>query len=242
MAAVTAKESIMMKKKPILIVILAAALILVIGAAVVLLLHGRTDKAPQPVTEAETETQTQTPPQLRLAADLSVSELISYSGKYVEDGSDEPVENLAAVRLTNSGGTDYQYLEFTVTAGETAYHFTASAVHAGDSVTVLNRDRQPYVDAAVTGCELTTQAQYMTPPSLQEALLEVYVSPGTVNIKNKTDRDLPGTFTVYYKNVDENGLLGGITYRAVISGIGAGEIRQQVSEHLGKVMDITYEE
>ena len=152
------------------------------------------------------------------------------------------MENIAAVRLLNTGETDYQYLEFTVKAGDQDYAFVASAVHAGARVTVLSRDRQPYTDAAITGGAVTTQAEYLTPPSLQEDLLEVYVSPGTVNLKNKTDHDLPGTFTVYYKNVDENGLLGGITYRAAVTGIKAGEIRQQVSAHLGQVMDITYEE
>ncbi|MBR4728440.1 MAG: hypothetical protein IK080_11190 [Clostridia bacterium] len=224
-----------MKKKPMLIVILAAALILVIGAVAVIILHGKTAKTPP--QEAET-----TQPQLQLTKDLAIAELISYSGKFIEDGSDEQVENIAAVRLLNTGETDYQYLEFTVTAGETDYTFVASAVHAGARVTVLSRDRQPYSDAAITGGAVTTQAEYLTPPSLQEDLLEVYVSPGTINLKNKTDRDLPGTFTVYYKNVDENGLLGGITYRASVTGIKAGEIRQQVSAHLGQVMDITYEE
>ncbi|MBR2732411.1 MAG: hypothetical protein IKD72_10570 [Clostridia bacterium] len=223
-----------MKKKPILI-ILAAALILAIGAAVVVILHEKPAKAPPTTPEPEA-------PQFQLTADLSLSALFPYSGKFVEDGSDEPVENIAAVRLTNSGETDYQYLEFTVTAGETDYTFIASAVHAGASVTVLSRERQPYASAAITGGKVTTQAEYMTPPSLQEELLEVYVSPGTVNLKNKTDRDLPGTFTVYYKNVDENGLFGGITYRASVEGMKAGEIRQQTSAHLGQVMDITYEE
>lgn len=227
-----------MKKKTTLILILAVALIFAIGAAALVLFRGKPEKTNIPdTTEPPEEVKT-----VQLTEDLSASQLFAYTGKFLEDGSDDPVENIAAVRLINSGETDYQYLEFTVTAGETDYAFVASAVHAGETVTVLSRDRQPYVEAEATAGEVTTQAQYLTPPGMCEELLEVYQSPGTVNIRNKTDHDLPGTITVYYKNTDENGLLGGITYRASMQGLKAGEIRQQVSAHFGRVMDITYEE
>jgi predicted small secreted protein len=174
---------------------------------------------------------------------VTVSDPFSYSGPYVEDGSDDEVESIAAVTLTNRGGTDYRYMEFTVQTPSGVLSFSASSVHAGTATTVLNRNRTPYAagETAVSA-ECPVSVEYDTPPVLHEELFALKQAPGSFSIENITGGDLPGTVTVYYKSADENGYLGGITFRTVIEGLKAGEEKWNPAGHMGRVVFVTYEE
>ena len=174
---------------------------------------------------------------------VTVAGIFPYSGKFVEDGSDEEVENIAAVRLINTGDEDYQYLEFTVSTGSASYAFAASSVHAGTVMTVLNKEKKTCGEGeTVIAAECPIRAGYQTPPSMLDDTFELTQATGSFRIRNVTDRDLTGTITVYYKCADENGWLGGITFRAVVNGLAAGQEQWTPAEHMGGVVFITYEE
>ena len=67
---------------------------------------------------------------------------------------------------------------------------------------------------------------------------------GTINLENRSDKDISGDIYVYYKYIADDILYGGITFRAKISGgISAGQIKQVASSHFDPqqciVLDIT---
>ena len=174
---------------------------------------------------------------------VTVSDPFPYTGKYMEDGSDDEVENLAAVTLVNSGGTDYLYLEFTLTTADGAYFFAVSSLHEGMAVTVLSRDRRECPSApAVLSADCPVHVEYQTPPSMREDLFSFTQTTGSFSTGNISGRDLTGTITVYYKSADENGYLGGITFRTVLNGLKAEEERWMPAEHMGRIVFVTYEE
>ncbi|MBQ6067356.1 MAG: hypothetical protein IJK89_11120 [Clostridia bacterium] len=166
-----------------------------------------------------------------------------FSGRFVEDGSDEEVEDIAAVRLTNTGGEDYQYLEFTVVTQTASYAFAASSVHAGTAMTVLNKEKLPCREGeTAVAAECPVHAGYQTPPSMLGDMFELKQATGSFSIRNVTGEDLAGTITVYYKCTDENGWFGGITFRTVLNGLAAGQEQWMPAEHMGRVVFVTYEE
>lgn len=228
-----------MIKKTVIIII--GVLIVAAACAAAIILPKKLKKdIPESKTSVTTEEQK---PEFSLSGDLTVSDIFAYSGEYVEDGSDENVEKIAAVTLTNTGKTDYQYIEFTLKTADGEYAFAASSVHAGSVTTVLDRNKTVAgKETAVTEGECALKGEYEQAPGGYDDKFAVYLDNGTMNIKNISGADMPGTITVYYKNADENGFFGGITYRATIKGMKADEIQQRYSRHLGAVVNITYEE
>lgn len=179
---------------------------------------------------------------VELLPDVWVSPLFPYTGKYVEDGSDDQVETIAAVMLTNRSDTDYQYLEFTVTTSDAVYAFSASSVHVGSTVTVLSKDRTAYAPGEIVSVDCPVAVAYRTAPSMREDLVAFEQAEGSFGVTNISGKDLSGTITVYYKSTDANGWLGGITFRTVINGLGAGEKQWFPAGHMGRIVFVTYEE
>lgn len=64
-----------------------------------------------------------------------------------------------------------------------------------------------------------------------DADFEVYLGDGVINIRNVSGRSFAHDVSVYYKNVENGVLLGGITYRARFSGIENGAIGQSIQSH-----------
>ncbi len=57
-----------------------------------------------------------------LSNGVCIAEVFSYTGPYVEDGSNDPCEGICAVRLYNPTSIHYQYLRFSVeTSGGRQY-------------------------------------------------------------------------------------------------------------------------
>lgn len=218
-----------MKKKRVIIVLSVVVAVIVIGLCAFLLFGGFNIGG-------------KTFSEINIDNGLSVSGLSLYSGEYVEDGSDENVEGIASVVLSNNGDTDYEYVEFTVKTKYGEYLFKASTVFAGSSVKVLCSDRKSLKDGdKMKSAELTLCTEYLTPPSLHEDLFEYYPRAKTINIKNVSGKTFSKVI-LYYKDTDENGYFGGITYRIVFNNVANGDIKQRVSEHFGEVVNLVYEE
>lgn len=162
---------------------------------------------------------------------LKVESVGGYAGPFLEDGSDEPMVNVAAMLLTNQSEQMLQIAEidFQVNETETA-HFKVTDLPAGTSVLVLESDRREfreednysYGDAA-TG--------YMEQPSLEEDKFEVVGEDGKIILKNKTQETYQKVY-IYYKYVQLGGAyLGGITYRTPIENVAGGAEVEAVAAH-----------
>lgn len=145
------------------------------------------------------------------SADLYCEEFISYSGPFVEDGTNDNVENVLALLLENRSD---EYLEFaTITYdvdGETA-KFVASGLPAGAKAWVLETNRmEAKADSQFEFLEC--ESTFRDDAVLTTDKLEVSYKDNELIVKNITD-DVLKNPCVYYKNINSDGYyLGGITY------------------------------
>ncbi len=201
------------------------------------------DKTDTPTAEAATDAFLKSADVL--AEGVYIEEVFSYTGAYVEDGSNAECENICAVRLYNGGATHYQYLKFTVTTADGVCTYAASTLFAGARMTVLCQEKTAFTSEKLLDSELLAAAEFNEPPTVHLDTLEITYTEGFINVKNLTDGPLNGVY-VYYKDTDDAGFLGGITYRSLFGDIPAGGTVQMhcanMHEKTGKVVFSTYEQ
>lgn len=165
--------------------------------------------------------------------DLEVTKLGSYTGAYMEDGSDEIVTDVMMIIVKNNGESTLQYAEITLTgdAGEAVFKF--STLNPGDSVVVLEANRKPYENGdSYSAANAEHVVFFKEPITLHEDKLQIQPLDGGFNITNISDQDITGKITVYFKDSSDGMYYGGITYRGSITGgMKAGEIKQVMSEN-----------
>lgn len=166
-------------------------------------------------------------------ANLVVKEIGSYSGAYVEDGSDEPVEDVMYILVKNVGAQSLQYAKLTLTgaAGEAVFEMTT--LMPGESMLVLEKNRKTYaVGDGYSAVHSDNLAYFQTEPQRYEEQLWIQPLEGGLNVKNISDEAIEGNIMIYFKNYEGGMYIGGITYTGTVKdGLEAGEIRQLMSSH-----------
>ena len=162
-----------------------------------------------------------------------VTKIFSYSGAYFEDGSNDACEGVCAVCLYNASPVHYQYLRFTLKTTDGEFTFSATTLFAGSSVTVLSENKEAYKSDLLLSSQSLSAAPFSETPSVHLDSLQITYTDGFINVKNLTDQKLENVY-VYYKNTDENGYLGGITYRTSFGELEAGEVRQGSAQNMHK--------
>ena len=168
-----------------------------------------------------------------LTEGIYIAEVFSYTGPYVEDGSNEPCRNVCAVRLSNPAGQNCRYLRFTLKTQGGEYAFTATTLLTGTEMTVLCDSKYEYTDSGIVSCEILQYAPFTETPSIMPDKLKLTYTDGFINVQNLTDAEMKNVY-VYYKNTDEAGFLGGITYRTPVETLPAGGIAQARAANLHK--------
>ena len=170
---------------------------------------------------------------LKLADGLYITEVFSYTGVYVEDGSNDPCENICAVRIENDTAEHYQYLEFEVETAGGVFEFAASTLFSGARMTVLSKNKDAYTGADVRSVKLLALAPFTKTPTVHTDTLQITFTDGIINVKNLTDSLLMNVY-VYFKETDDFGYFGGITYRTGFGDILAGDIVQSGASNIHK--------
>lgn len=210
-------------------------------AAVALLMGGRLiggkDKSDvgfivTPETEKETK-----PDNKELNIDLGqklyVTAIGKYAGVYMEDGSDDLIDNVLMIRLENRGEKVLEYAEITLTTASGDAHFSVSTLEPEASVILLEKNRMPFDTAAEYGSIKADFAAFFEKNlELSESKLKIQQLDGAMNISNISEADISGPVQIYYKNYTDGIYYGGITYRVTLEeGIKAGELRQIMANH-----------
>ncbi len=152
------------------------------------------------------------------------------SGAFLEDGSDETVENVACALIRNTAEQYLDYGEVTATVGETVYRFVVTGLPGGASVWVMEKDRKTLAD----GTSFAFQSEQVS--QLRDALptddrVEIRLLDGKLSVSNVSDVPL-SSVRIYYKQVHGDGnFLGGITYTCVAENLGAGESVELTAGH-----------
>lgn len=164
---------------------------------------------------------------------LQVVKVGSYSGLFVEDGSDDVVSRVLMVIVKNSGTRTVQYAQIELTDGNTTACFTLSTLPPGESVVLLEQNRMSYeAGKDLTETTIRNVALFPQEPELCEDRIQIQALNGVLNVTNISGEDITGDVVIYYKNAAADLLYGGITYRVTITGgIKAGEIKQIVASH-----------
>lgn len=160
---------------------------------------------------------------------VSVEDCFLYTGQYIEDGSFENCENVAAIKVKNSSLNDIQLIRIIIKTDVKEMVFEISSFLAGGTFIVLEKSKQTMgANEKIIEITYSNRVYFNENVSMKEELFQVQGNLATINIKNNSGTDIGSDVYVYYKKKDAEGnYFGGITFRAKAEGgLKADEIRQ----------------
>lgn len=173
------------------------------------------------------------PAKYELGKGMVLLDVSKYTGIFMEDGTDEVVNDVLMLIVSNEGDQDIQYAEFTVPTANGDAKFTLSTLPVGEKIVLLEQNRMPWsADEDYTNVISENIAVFPEPMTLCEERLKLQTLDGVINISNISGEDITGDIVIYYKNAAVDLLYGGITYRIRLEGgLKANEIRQIMASH-----------
>ena len=162
---------------------------------------------------------------------LTIEKTGKYTGKYMEDGTDDEVEDVMFIVLKNNSSKDLQYADIKLYKDDEEFLFTASNIPSGDSVMLLEKNRKS-AEKKITSAKPESVVFFKSNMSLQRSLFKIQELDGAINLINISGRDINEDIYLYYKNGGDGLYLGGITYLAkVTGGIKKDEVKQLSTKH-----------
>ena len=152
---------------------------------------------------------------------LVIRSITSYDGTYIEDGSDSDISGVTVIILENTGDTEVEYASITVNREGTELQFEASALPAGETVVVQEKNRVLFEGGNYTDCSAdVAEIEEFDMSSDQIRVDET--GDQSLTVTNLTDENIPAV-RIFYKFYmeDEDTYVGGITYTAKITGLDA---------------------
>lgn len=207
---------------------------LLIGAAAVLVillvwmaLGGRAEKPAVPTESTPSAAASQPlptqPPELEIGSGLTIERIDRYAGRYMEDGSNDTVQDVMMLILRNDAEQDLQLARIRIEYPDFTAEFEVTNLPAGARAVLLEQNRSTFADEDYL--EIIPQNVVFFPErmDLMPDILELGGKAGLVEVTNVSGADLDDPVYIYYKNSAEDLYYGGITYRVLIEGgIGAG--------------------
>ena len=200
-----------------------------------------TDKEENNKTEDENTVQNEAP--AVLPGNLKVCEIGKYIGSYVEDGSDDFVDNVMMIVLENQGD---EYIQLANIKINDQYVFGVTTLFPGEKVMVLEKNRSAYVEnMEITSVEVFDVALFQESPTMCEETLKIEVKDGMMSVENISGKDFPGG-KVFFKTVLDDRYLGGITYFSSIPKLEKGQAVKLSAGHFqegrSKLLFVTHAE
>ena len=162
---------------------------------------------------------------------LVIRGISSYDGIYLEDGSDSDISGVTVIVLQNTGDTIVEYASVSISRDGTALQFDASAIPAGGSVVVQEKNRTSFQEGNYTDCTATVAE--ISEFEMSEDQVKVEESGNqSLTVTNLTDQTIPAV-RIFYKFYmeDEDTYVGGITYSAKITQLEAGGTQTVTPSH-----------
>ncbi len=242
--------------------VVAAVVLLLIIAAIVMTVISFADRSERPEIQLPSQTEQPTEPLpfdipgftriddaeiARSWTQLEVTAVGRYSGAYVEDGTDEEVTDVLALIVRNTGDTWLEYAELTLDCGGKTGTFGVSALPAGSSALLMEKNRLTYQQGTSYRITDSPKCTELTSAVIDFSEdFELYPDDGVINIKNISGKDISSDVCVIYKNYAYGLYTGGICYRArAQGGIAAEDIFQSIQPHFSNensvILFMTYE-
>ncbi|MCD8020788.1 MAG: hypothetical protein LUF92_14790 [Clostridiales bacterium] len=162
---------------------------------------------------------------------ITIETLYSYSGYYLEDGSEDEISEVAMLEVTNTSENVIEYGTIRLTADGEALQFHVSLIPAGATVLVMEADKKSCsesADCSYNGSEIA----YITAFDMCEDLVRVENDgSGAITVTNISGAEIP-VLRLFYKNQMETGeYVGGITYNVKLEDLAAGESQTVYPSH-----------
>ena len=163
--------------------------------------------------------------------ELTVQNISSYDGIFLEDGSDGEVTGVAATVVENTGDTNVEYAAITISCNGETLEFDASDLPSGATVVVQEKNKTPYQSGTYTDCSAVVAEMGDFEMSEDQVKVEETES-GSLLVTNLTDEEIP-CVRIFYKfyMADEETYVGGITYTAKLTGLSAGASQTVTPSH-----------
>lgn len=153
-----------------------------------------------------------------------------YTGLFTEDGTDEYVENVAILLVTNISEVYLQYATVTFDISGAPAVFTVTGLNPGESAWVMEKNRLAIeLDAVFTHVDDIASFARDNRESSED--VTVILGDGTITVENGTGNDLKGLYIYYKQRHTDGNFLGGITYRIPMGDLAAGETASAIAAH-----------
>lgn len=175
--------------------------------------------------------------------DLYCLEYTVYSGAYVEDGTNEQVENVAAILVENRSDEFLERATVTYYVGGEVATFEVTGLPSGESAWVLEKNRMSLESGdEFTFLDCTSTFRQDVIQDTEE--LSVSTQDNVITMRNESGKTLKNP-CIYYKTVNSDGYyLGGITYMIAFDELGPGETAEKQSAHFSddsKIVRYSYQ-
>lgn len=167
-------------------------------------------------------------------SNLEIQGFVAYSGNYIEDGSDGDIADVTTIILKNKGDVGIEYANVSINRNDIVLQFEASAIPSGATVVVQEKNKAPYQAGIYDNCTVDVAEKESFEMSEKKVKVEESGNQ-SLTITNLTDEMIPAV-RVFYKFYmeDEDVYVGGITYNAKLTNLGAGETQTITPAHYAK--------
>ncbi len=238
-------------KRNLLITVIAVIVIaVVLIAAIAITLTCRNAGADERETAAETDTEApeiSVKDELVLGDGITILSVTRYAGYYVEDGSNDIVSGIAAVRVRNDGVKSVQLLSFTLSDSHgQPYEFQITTLLPGQEMIALEKNRRAFnIDTEIVSLSVGNRAYFSTTPTLHPEQVRLMCMDNYIIVENISSETIPAGY-VYYKNVSDDLWIGGITYRTAFRSLAPGEKETLTANHFidsaSRIVFVSYAE
>lgn len=184
---------------------------------------GESDPEPEPTEQTE-------PVKYASADDLFCRQFSRFSGQFVEDGRDEPVEHVAAMLVTNHSD---RYLDLATLTYDVDGHeatFVVTGLPAGRSAWVMEAGRMTIPDDAVFQLVDCVTA-FREDVTVETDAISIYAEANVLTAVNNTRETLEGVFVCYKTLHTDGNFFGGITYRVDFGDLEPGSAADALAGH-----------
>lgn len=174
-------------------------------------------------------------------ADIKIQHINSYSGIFIEDGSDVEVDNVAAIQVKNTSKKALEFAQIQIYNGNKKLVFDVSSLPANSSAIIMEKNKAP-LDKSKSITYGGTTGGYTNKLEKDATIKYQKVDNNGIKVTNKSNKNIPCVRIFYKYKSSEGYYIGGITYTAKINNLKAKESQTIYPSHFdsdgGEIMMI----
>ena len=163
-------------------------------------------------------------------ADIKIQHINSYSGIFIEDGSDVEVDNVAAIQVKNTSKKALEFAQIQIYNGDKKLVFDVSSLPANSSAIIMEKNKAP-LDKSKSITYGGTTGGYTNKLEKDATIKYQKVDNNGIKVTNKSNKNIPCVRIFYKYKSSEGYYIGGITYTAKINNLKAKESQTIYPSH-----------